>query len=167
MGIELDGLFISGQGFLVSLSPVEQVTSFCMKDGTVRVENGMLVGRQSFFTAPEAAKHAAFGFRLLRGLLKSGALQGGDENGDTDVSISTFFRQCFEDGLLDLPGQVWIEMSGWVRILVLMFKAQRESAGGVERRASCKKFISNAAQSIEVASLTDGAFKLLWRHVKR
>src|SRR5712692_1303008 len=75
MGIELGGLFISGQGFLVSLSPVEQVTSFCMKDGTVRVENGMLVGRQSFFTAPEAAKHAAFGFRLLRGLLKSGALQ--------------------------------------------------------------------------------------------
>src|SRR5438034_4613947 len=138
-----------------------------MEDGAVRVENGMLICRQCFFTALETALHTEFGFRVLRGFLKSGSLQDGDENGDTDMSISTFFCQCFEDGLFDMPGEVGIEMSGRVRILVFVFKAQRESTGGIEGRAPCYKFIGDAAQSIEIASLTDGAFKLLWCHVKR
>src|SRR6266851_6518414 len=163
MGIELDSLFISSQCFLVSLEVVEQVTSFCMEDGAVRVENGMLICRQCFFTALEVAQHAAFGFRLLQGPL----LQGGDESGDIDVSISTFLRQRFEDGLLDMPGQVWIEMNRWMWILILVFKAQRESTGGVEGRTSCYKFIGDTALSIEIASLTDGTFKLLRRHIKR
>src|SRR5712692_2382011 len=82
------------------------------------------------------------------------------------MAISAFLRQCFEDGPLNVFGQVWIELCWRMGVLALMLYAEHVRVRSVEGFVPGEELIGNAAQGIQVALQAHETIKLFRCHVK-